>query len=146
VALPTAELQALAHGLAPADRPAAWTAALMDIGATLCRPARPACPSCPLRTWCRYASEGRAAAKEAAATDGAARAGGRSPAVSFEQTNRWLRGRIVDRLRDLPDGTWYRLETPIGSHGPDAVTRAVAALAAEGLLEQDAAGRVRLPR
>ena len=37
-------------------RPGAWTHALMDIGATFCRPARPRCDDCPARPWCRFAA------------------------------------------------------------------------------------------
>ena len=37
-AMPARQLQALADALVPEARPADWTAALMDIGATLCRP------------------------------------------------------------------------------------------------------------
>ena len=40
--LNAAELQAIADDAVPPDRPGAWTHALMDIGATCCRPARSA--------------------------------------------------------------------------------------------------------
>jgi A/G-specific adenine glycosylase len=46
--LPPGELQELADGLVPADRPAAWTQALMDVGATFCRSRRPVCDACPV--------------------------------------------------------------------------------------------------
>ena len=36
--VPLRELQVLADALVPAERPADWTAALMDIGASVCRP------------------------------------------------------------------------------------------------------------
>ena len=38
-----AELQALADAAVPPDQPGIWTHALMDVGATLCRPRRPGC-------------------------------------------------------------------------------------------------------
>ena len=50
-----AEMQTLADAVVPLDRPDAWTHALMDIGARLCRPARPRCADCPVVAWCRYA-------------------------------------------------------------------------------------------
>jgi A/G-specific adenine glycosylase len=50
-----AAVQALADALVPPDRPAEWTHALMDVGATLCRARAPRCEACPVRTWCRYA-------------------------------------------------------------------------------------------
>src|ERR1700744_2539088 len=38
--------------LVPADRPGDFAQALMDIGATICRPRNPDCPACPLRETC----------------------------------------------------------------------------------------------
>lgn len=36
----------------PLDAAAAWTQALMDLGAVLCRPKQPRCGTCPVSTWC----------------------------------------------------------------------------------------------
>ena len=36
----------------PNDRPGEWNQALMELGATVCTPARPRCPDCPLRQSC----------------------------------------------------------------------------------------------
>jgi len=44
-----AELQAVADASVPADRPGHWTHALMDVGATFCRPRAPHCEVCPAR-------------------------------------------------------------------------------------------------
>jgi len=68
------------------------------------------------------------------------------PRVPFPATRRWLRGRIVARLRTLPDGHWVRFDQAIGEHAPAAVDAALAHLAAEGLVERDRLGRARLPR
>ncbi len=46
------ELNALAAALAGDRRPADVAQALMDLGATLCRPRRPRCPDCPWRAAC----------------------------------------------------------------------------------------------
>ena len=57
--LPTArpELRALAGSLVRDDRPGDWAQALMDLGATVCRPKSPLCGDCPVRAWCEaYAS------------------------------------------------------------------------------------------
>ncbi len=61
-AFPGASMQALADATVPPDRPDAWTHALMDLGARLCRPARPRCADCPAIAWCRYAAGERAVA------------------------------------------------------------------------------------
>jgi A/G-specific adenine glycosylase len=45
--------------LVDCEQPGDINQALMDIGATLCRPAAPDCPRCPLRAWCRACREER---------------------------------------------------------------------------------------
>lgn len=51
------ELKRLAATLVADDRPGDWPQALMDLGATVCRPGRPLCEVCPLTHWCvGYAS------------------------------------------------------------------------------------------
>jgi A/G-specific adenine glycosylase len=129
-----ASMQALADAVVPAERPDAWTHALMDLGARVCRPAKPRCGDCPVIAWCRYAAGER---PEAAAAP--PRAGGKAPVrrpeAAFPSTRRWLRGRILERARDAEDGAWVRYADPIGSHPARAVREAVTALADEGLLE-----------
>ncbi|ALL12152.1 A/G-specific adenine glycosylase [Caulobacter henricii] len=46
------ELKALAGSLVTADRPGDWAQALMDLGATVCRPKSPLCDVCPISAWC----------------------------------------------------------------------------------------------
>ena len=46
------ELKRLAATLVAGDRPGDWAQALMDLGATVCRPGRPTCERCPLTRWC----------------------------------------------------------------------------------------------
>ena len=129
--LPARELQSTADALVPRGAPAAWTHALMDIGAAYCRPREPRCEECPLLASCRFAATRSAPGPAVGAAASRVKALGRS----FPSTNRWLRGRILDRLRDAPDGSWVTLNDPIGAHDRAAVRAAVAALAAEGMLE-----------
>ena len=135
----TGELQATADAIVPADRPGEWTHALMDVGATFCRPRNPRCPECPVQPWCRYAAR---AASAAPASDPAVAGPPRRPAGStakpaFQSTSRWLRGRILDRLRDAQPREWVQLDTPIGTHDLTAIARAVAAMAGQDLLDVD---------
>jgi len=128
------QLQALADGFVPAGRAADWTHALMDVGAAFCRPREPRCADCPLRPTCRFAADpGRGATSPQPASP--------SPAIRFELTTRWLRGRILDRLRDAPG--WVAFSGRIGAHDELAVARAVASMAEEGLVERRGA-RARL--
>jgi A/G-specific adenine glycosylase len=59
-ALPAAkpELKRLAGTLVRADRPGDWAQALMDLGATICRPSAPLCDRCPLARDCRALASG----------------------------------------------------------------------------------------
>jgi A/G-specific adenine glycosylase len=45
-------LKALAGELVTADRPGDWAQALMDLGATVCRPKSPLCDRCPVSAFC----------------------------------------------------------------------------------------------
>jgi A/G-specific adenine glycosylase len=130
-------LQAEADAIVDRAWPGTWTHALMDLGATICRPARPACPACPARRWCAAATAGGSFRTEPARSR-------KRPSVPFEQTSRWLRGRIVDRLRDAPAGAPLALDGALGGHSAEAVAAALAGLARDGLVELDAAGHARL--
>jgi A/G-specific adenine glycosylase len=135
-----AELQAVADASVPADRPGHWTHALMDVGATFCRPRSPRCGACPARPWCRAAIAGTAESPVAAATNPPRRVGAthavREPEAPFSTTSRWLRGRILDALRDAPADGWARLDAPFGDHDASALDVALAALASDGLAER----------
>ena len=128
-ALSPGDAQALADACVPRDRPDAWTHALMDLGARLCRPARPRCADCPAIAWCGYA----AGMRPAPAAEAPAAARRTEPA--FPSTRRWLRGRILDRARAADGRDWIAFGGPIGQHAPGAVREAVLALASDGLLE-----------
>src|SRR6185369_17724370 len=102
---------------------------------------------CPARPVCRYA----AARDEHGAGAVPGRAGvaatGR-PVARFPSTTRWLRGRILDRLRDAGDGAWTTFDGPIGGHSPEATAGALEAMSREGLIELRLAGapEARLPQ
>lgn len=130
-------LQAVADAMVPSDRPADWTHAVMDLGATVCRPQRPSCEVCPAQPWCLFAAQPRVPALVRAEPRG--RIAARETATSFTTTPRWLRGRIVDRLRSAADGNWTTIVGPIGEHDVPAVAAALAALEHEGLVELEQA-------
>jgi A/G-specific adenine glycosylase len=60
-AIPAAkvELKVLASRLIGPDRPGDWAQALMDLGATVCRPKTPLCDRCPLSETCVASAKGR---------------------------------------------------------------------------------------
>jgi A/G-specific adenine glycosylase len=47
------ELKRLAGELVTDTRPGDWAQALMDLGATVCRPKAPLCDRCPVSVWCK---------------------------------------------------------------------------------------------
>ena len=53
-----AELKRLAATLVGDDRPGDWAQALMDLGATVCRPKAPLCDLCPIAVHCAARSAG----------------------------------------------------------------------------------------
>ena len=77
-------------------RAAEWNQAMMELGATTCRARTAACAVCPLTPWC--ASAGQVPTPEE-----------KPPRGRFEDSNRWVRGRVVAALaaghgvpRDIP--------------------------------------------
>jgi hypothetical protein len=67
--------------------------------------------------------------------------------VPFRSSSRWLRGRILDRLREVDGSEWLEFDAAVGDHDRVAVARALGLLAAEGLVERhpDSVFRARLP-
>ena len=128
------ELAQRAAELLPAERAALFNQAMMELGATVCRPRRPACGACPVREGC--ALQGRAGGGgDVAARRDEARAGG-SRRLRFEDTDRWARGRLLAAL--------------LHGEPPPALEaarheRALAGLERDGLIVRGADGEPRLP-
>jgi A/G-specific adenine glycosylase len=112
-----------AAGLVPAGRAAPFNQAMMELGATVCRPRRPACVACPVRSGC--ASQGRVHEEPRAAHR-----------VRFEDTDRWARGRL---LAALVNGE------PLPALEAARHERALEGLERDGLIVRGADGEPRLP-
>ncbi|MHB8462176.1 MAG: HhH-GPD family protein [Vulcanimicrobiaceae bacterium] len=95
-----ATLDARAQELVVSGRAHDVNGALMDLGATVCTARNPNCNACPLAVDCTAAPIDHAALQKAR-RDVAAKG---KPRIPFEQSARFARGRIVDRLRALPPG------------------------------------------
>jgi A/G-specific adenine glycosylase len=131
-ALSASQMQKIADRAVPPQRAADWTHALMDVGALLCRPREPRCSDCPASPWCRFAAGERPGVES---VDEHVRPHQRQP--PFPSTTRWLRGRILDRLRSAPGDRWVTIDAPIGAHDEARIRNAAAAMAADGLIEFD---------
>ena len=138
-AIARVKIQQAAAGWLDRSDAASWNQALMDLGREVCR-VRPRCEACPLARRCRFrASDHRPARR-------------RAKQSRFEGSFRQLRGAVVAALREsdgsMSVGALARtLQMPL-----DRVAGAVAALAADGVVDAGRAalaghraGRVRFP-
>jgi len=119
VAYTPARLASRAAELLPRGRAATFNQAMMELGATVCRPRTARCAECPVSAGCHGPGEPAPPRR----------------AVRFEDTDRWARGRV---LAALLAGE----EPPV--HG-ERRERALAGLERDGLVVRQPDGRVRLP-
>jgi A/G-specific adenine glycosylase len=115
-------------GWTPAQTPPELGQAVMELGAVVCRAREAACGACPVGALCPSAGAVEVAPR--------ARPGDGVRRERFEDSDRWVRGRVVEALAagtELPGGIdLERLE------------RAVEGLVRDGLVQRDAEG-LRLP-
>ncbi len=112
--------------LLPPGSAADFNQAMMELGATVCRPRAPRCDRCPVRNGCATRAAG-----------GPAPAPRRRGGERFEDSDRWARGRIVAALvagRPLPAGL-----------SAERRDRALDALERDGLVVRHRDGSVSLP-
>ena len=86
--------------------PMAWNSALMDLGDSVCKAAIPRCNACPLQVHCcaRPAFLTFNSSRPRVAAERRARYRIPGPARErFEASNRFIRGRIIDVLRQIPE-------------------------------------------
>ncbi len=124
-----------AEKLLPADdeQAARLSAALMELGATVCVARNPRCADCPVFASCAWQRAGRPA------YDGPAK-----PVQKFAGTDRQVRGLLLDVLRDT--------STPVAKAKLDVVwsdagqrDRCLDSLLVDGLVEQTTDGMFALP-
>ena len=130
-------MQQWADAVVPPERPAAWSHALMDLGAQLCTARAPRCAACPVAATCAWQLSGHAE------PDPADR-GNRVGQGRFEGSDRWHRGRIVEALRRGPVPADALARAAGLERQPARFERLVANLVEDGLAEWDDE-RLRLP-
>lgn len=131
-----------ARAMLPPGRAHDWNSALMDLGATVCTARAPKCGICPLSKTCAAAPVD-AGNLERLRRERTAK---RSPqaGLPFAQTTRFARGRIIDRLRDVPAGKAISLldlrsdlRCVLPPHSLAAVEQTVEALRRDGIVRCD---------
>jgi A/G-specific adenine glycosylase len=128
-------VDAVADAAVPAPPAAyAWNQALMDLGATVCRARRPMCLLCPLVADCGGPGVSVSPSK---------------PAVGFQGSQRFFRGRVIDFLTRLPRGEVVLVDELATQTAPpserERLVALIGQLASDGLLTIDTQQRVRLP-
>jgi A/G-specific adenine glycosylase len=136
------ELDKRARALVPAGRAHDWNSALMDLGAAICTARAPRCLICPLRQGCASAPVDPAALERARARSSRRRSPQES--IPFARTTRYARGRIVDRLRELPPGSrislidlHHAIAPVLDGRSIEEVRDFVVALERDGLVTHD---------
>ncbi|WP_405179305.1 A/G-specific adenine glycosylase [Nocardia sp. NBC_01377] len=105
------------------DRAATFSAALMELGATVCTARNPDCARCPLPS-CAWITAGRPASDTVRRTQ------------KYEGTDRQARGRLLDVLRDAT-GPVERIRLDLAwTRDPGQRDRALDSLLMDGLIEQ----------
>jgi A/G-specific adenine glycosylase len=140
-----AEIERTASMMLVKEQSAAWNAAMMDLGASLCTARAPKCLICPLRELCAAAPVDARELAERARLHAPRR--GAQASLRFEHTTRFLRGRVIDRLRELEDGDRISLldleaglKTAMERRAAGELAEVVAALEREGLVGLDERG------
>jgi A/G-specific adenine glycosylase len=123
------------EALLPADDPSAGvvSAGLMELGAVVCTARAPRCVACPVRSVCAWQAAGRPEY-----------AGPRKPVQGFAGTDRQVRGRLLDVLRDAP-GAVERAALDAAWSDAAQRDRCLHSLLEDGLAEQHDDGRFALP-
>jgi A/G-specific adenine glycosylase len=135
------ELDERARALVPPGRAHDWSSAMMDLGSAICTARVPKCLLCPVRADCAAAPVD--ALHLEAARIASAKPASPQNAMPFEQTRRYARGRIIDRLRDLAPGERISLldlhsaMPPVAAGTVEDLRKLVAALEKDGLVTHD---------
>lgn len=124
-------LRERARALVPVERPGDFNQALMELGATVCRPRTPRCPECPLAAGCLARIRGTVAARPGRSAQRSVPSYDLGVAVVVSPRGRALMVRrpekgMLGRLWEFPSRAVEGGEAPV-----TAAARAIAALAPE---------------
>ena len=131
--LTATEVQAVADATAPVGDGWLWNQAIMDLGATRCRPAATRCHECPVATMCAWHAASGACADGVDPAVGSARVS--TAQARFEGSDRQARGRVLAAIQDAPLPTTSLAE--VMQRDQATADRLIADLVADGLATVD---------
>jgi A/G-specific adenine glycosylase len=115
---------------------AAWSAAVMELGALVCVARTPRCEACPVSSQCRWQAAGRPAADEPTSP---------TRPQPYLGTDRYVRGLILAAVRESHDPVPGAVVDALW-RDTEQLDRAVRSLVADGLLERLPDAAVLLPQ
>lgn len=127
-------VERISSELIPQEHGDVWNHALMDFGALVCR-SSPRCAECPLRQGCRAYPAVLKPRKQ------------KRSAERFFGSDRYIRGRIIEKLRQMKKGKMLSYEMLISelralpSFRSARINRVLRGLGEEGFLESRGAGK-----
>lgn len=124
------QVQELADQMVDPSDPWGYTQSLLDLGAAHCK-ARPKCDGCALFLQCRWQQEGDKEVDPAISSAGVSK-----PQSPFVGSDRQVRGRIINALREGPINVENVAEVAGWPEDLPRVERIVKALIAEGLVRE----------
>ena len=119
------ELLDAAEDVLPKKRAYDWNQSLMDFGSLVCTTRKPACEACPLKTQCAAYPEILTVVPEEKK---------RRKVIPFKQTDRYLRGQIMDMLREEHAITRQKVYVAFKSYGRPRLEKVVDGLKRDGLI------------
>ena len=138
--LTASEAQAAADRLVPPGQGWSWNQTMLDFGAAICRSRLPRCPECALSEQCAWARAGHPQPDPAVASAGTAKA-----QSTFSGSDRQGRGRLVAALKEGPLAAGAVAVAAGWPGDEDRAARVVSGLVADGLVERELDGTLRLP-
>lgn len=111
-----------------------WNQALMDFGSQVCVTRRPLCASCPIQQWCRAYPKVLSVSLSRK----------KKKTTPFKETDRYIRGRILDTLRENHALTTQTLRRRFAEVEISRYQRIIRKMTLEGLIKKQGR-RILLP-
>lgn len=103
-----------------------WNQALMDFGSMMCLSGVPRCGECPLKRYCK--------AYPGVLKNNKTTRQQNKKTITFRETDRYVRGRIIDQLRNVDGLSINNVLQEFSQYGEERVKRIVADLIDDGLI------------